>query len=144
MKRVSNINSPEINNWQIEKIRWAKLLLDHVSAIRSSRGEQRRKEIIRLENEIMLQIDPENYEEQIDMNILEANRDFIEKLERNFPSLSNTDLLIAGYLRMDFEKSVIAGLKGIDKKSVSMARYRLKKKLGLKSGNNLDSFLHKY
>ncbi len=123
---------------------WAEELLARVQAIRKSRGSNRAKELSRLESEILLHLDPKNNEALIDAKVKEANIDFLDKLYKRFPKLTENEMLFCAYIRMNFPHTDIASLKGIDSKSVNMARYRLKKKLGLEHNHNLDEYLQSF
>jgi len=48
---------------------------------------------------------------------------------------------LAAYIRMNFSSKEIANLLSITTKSVEMARYRLRRKLGLDHDQNLTEFL---
>ncbi len=57
-------------------------------------------------------------------------------------SLSALDQKYCAYLRMQLSTKEIANLLNIEPKSVRMAQYRIKKKLGLTEENDLKEFLH--
>ena len=131
----------ELTSDATRKRKWAERLLIRVQEIRKSRGANRSKEISKLESQILLLINPHENEELIDERIIEANEDFITILRKKFQNLTEGEILLSCYLRMELNSDIIASLKGIDIKSVNMARYRLKKKLGLADGQSLDTFL---
>lgn len=66
---------------------------------------------------------------------------FLEKLKLKFPDLSNGDMKLCTYLRMNMSSKEISQLMHITVKSVELSRYRLRKKLGLNHGENLYDFL---
>jgi len=126
------------------KKQWTETLLIRVKAIRKSRGTNRSKELSRLESEILLHMDPKHNEALIDEKILEANTGFIKKLKKRFQGLTENELLFCAYLRVNLSSADIAALKDINTKSVNMARYRLKKKLGIEPGQELDEFIRTF
>ncbi len=128
----------------IGKRQWAEGLLVSVQAIRKSRGANRNRELSRLESKILLHMDPKNNEALIDAKVKEANIDFFNKLYKRFPQLTENEMLFCAYIRMNIDSTDIASLKGIDSKSVNMARYRLKKKLGIQQEKDLDEYLQSF
>ena len=126
------------------KKQWTEALLTRVKAIRKSRGANRSKELSLLESEILLHMDPKHNEALIDEKILEVNKDFIKKLKKRFMWLTENELLICAYIRVNLSSTDIAALKDINTKSVNMARYRLKKKLGIEPGQELDEFIRTF
>ncbi len=123
------------------KRQWAQELLARVQVIRKSRGPNRAKELSRLETEILINLDPERNVELIDAKVKESNLDFIKRANKYFPKLSEKELLLCAYIRLNFNSKSIASMKGINGKSLNMARYRLKRKLGLTQNDDLDNYL---
>ncbi len=70
------------------------------------------------------------------------NKQFVEKLLAKFPHLSEGDRQMAIYYRMGLSTGEIAGITGKQAKTVTMARYRLRKELDLDNDTNLFSFLN--
>lgn len=69
------------------------------------------------------------------------HKDFQAKLEASFPDLTDQDKRLATLLRINLSSKEIASLMNIAPKSVEIARYRLRKKLNLSKGDNLNQFL---
>jgi len=70
-----------------------------------------------------------------------VHQDFLSNLKRRFPRLSANDLRLCAYLRMNIATKEIAKIMGISPASANKARYRLRKKLGLKKEDDLISFI---
>ncbi|MEO9484402.1 MAG: hypothetical protein ABJG47_13180 [Ekhidna sp.] len=66
---------------------------------------------------------------------------FFRKLRKYYPSISNSELRLCALLRLNKNLKEAAELLGISPDSVKTARYRLRKKLGLKTEDNLIDFL---
>jgi len=79
--------------------------------------------------------------EQFASHFNEINNDFLKKMKSRFPGLTNTDLKVCAYLQLNLSSKEIAQLMNISVKGVELSRYRLRKKLGLESGQNLVDFL---
>ncbi|MDO6737281.1 triple tyrosine motif-containing protein [Wenyingzhuangia sp. 2_MG-2023] len=66
-----------------------------------------------------------------------ADKDFIKKIKTEHPSLTNNDLRLCAYLRLNLSSKEIAPLLNISTKSVEVKRYRLRKKMNLTNEENL-------
>jgi tetratricopeptide (TPR) repeat protein/DNA-binding CsgD family transcriptional regulator len=66
---------------------------------------------------------------------------FFEKLEQQNPTLTASDKRLAGLVRMNLSNREISSLLNIEENSVKMAKYRLKKKLGLTDTQSLFTFM---
>lgn len=73
--------------------------------------------------------------------IEQVHKDFQIKLSVRFPDLTENEKRLATLLRLNFSTKEIATFMNISPKSVEIARYRLRKKLDLKAGENLTQFL---
>ena len=69
------------------------------------------------------------------------HKQFFRHLRDAFPNLTANDLKFCAYLRLNLSSKEIVNLTGISIRGVEGARYRLRKKLGLKEGDDLASFL---
>lgn len=81
---------------------------------------------------------------QFEVNFKELHNDFFENLLREFPKLTPKDLKLCAYLKMNLSTKEIAPLMAISVRGVEIHRYRLRKKLGIDSTQNLTNFLIKY
>ena len=58
-----------------------------------------------------------------------------------FPDLKKNDLKLCVYLRMGLSSKEMASLLNTSVRSIETARYRLRKKLSIGSGDNLLEFI---
>ncbi|RZK01753.1 MAG: transcriptional regulator, partial [Flavobacterium sp.] len=72
-----------------------------------------------------------------------VHSDFLVLLKARYPSLTASELKLCAYLRMNLSNKEIAQLVNISIRGVEIARYRLRKKLGLSKEMNLFEFLLK-
>lgn len=72
----------------------------------------------------------------------EVNNDFLTKLKKRHPALSNTDLKVCTYLKLNLSSKEIAQLLNISVRGVEISRYRLRKKLDLQAGQTLNEYLN--
>jgi DNA-binding CsgD family transcriptional regulator len=132
----------EIVSHTADKKQWAEELLYRIKSIRKSKGSARLSALNQLEKEILNHINPEKSLHAIWQKTNEMNREFYQQLKQQHPGLSKNELDFCGLIRMKFSMKDIALLKEIAIKSVNMARYRLKKKLGL--DHDLDEYLQSF
>ena len=72
----------------------------------------------------------------------EANQEFFQQLEEQFPNLSRNEKKLCGLLKLGLNNRELATLLNINPRSVEMARYRLRKKLSLTARQELVPYLH--
>ncbi len=67
--------------------------------------------------------------------------DFLKRIKEKYPELTINDQKLCAYLRMNLSTKEIVPLMNISIRGVEVARYRLRKKLGLDSSDNLNEFM---
>lgn len=72
----------------------------------------------------------------------EMDKDFIHKVETLFPTLSRNDIRLMSLIRMELPSGEISKILNITMDSLHKSRYRLRKKLGLGGGQNLEAFIN--
>ncbi len=90
-----------------------------------------------------------NISSEQDWQLFEANfnkvhEQFLKHLIEKYPDLSQGDLKLAAYLRMNLSTKEIAQLLNITQRSVELKRYRLRKKMNLDGVINLSEYMIKY
>jgi inorganic phosphate transporter, PiT family len=83
-----------------------------------------------------------NEKEDLYIRAEELHNDFLAKLEAGFPQLTDNEKRLAVFIRLNFSIKEVATLLNISPKSVEVARYRLKKTLGLSKDDDLILFIH--
>ncbi len=77
-----------------------------------------------------------------DTSFDEVHETFLKTLKSKFPSLSQDDLKLAAFLRMNLTSKEIAPLFNISIRGMENKRYRLRKKLRLESDVNLTDYFN--
>ncbi len=80
-------------------------------------------------------------EDQLFSRIEQINSGFFRKLDEKADSLTKSERRLASLVQMDLSNKEIGSIIGINAKSVTQARYRLKKKLSLDSEEDLTMYL---
>ena len=91
-------------------------------------------------NELNRVINSEKSYEEFDNMFVNVYHDFYQKLNQ-ISKLSQTDLRLASYIKMNHNNNEIANISGISLRTVESQRYRLTKKLNLDKDQDLNSFL---
>ncbi|MNL19531.1 bacterial transduction protein [compost metagenome] len=78
---------------------------------------------------------------QFSLHFDQVHNNFLDTLKQKFPHLSQNDLKMSAYLKMNLSSKEIAQLLGITIRGVEVGRYRLRKKLNLSSEVNLFDYL---
>jgi len=80
---------------------------------------------------------------ELNLQINQSNKVFFEKLLENYPKLTQSDLRLCAFLKMNMNTKEIANLTFKNPESVKVARSRLRKKLGLTHSNiNFNTFFN--
>ncbi|MCB0804603.1 MAG: tetratricopeptide repeat protein [Bacteroidales bacterium] len=77
-----------------------------------------------------------------EMRFQEVHADFYQQLISQFPDLSPNELKLCAFLRLNMSTKEISTITFQSPKSISMARFRLRKKMGIGSYDNLVTFLN--
>ncbi|MBX2845904.1 MAG: hypothetical protein KTR13_06775 [Saprospiraceae bacterium] len=93
-----------------------------------------------IDTTLRLQEDWEQFEHHFD----QVHGDFLSRLRRDFPKLSPNDQKLCAFLRLNLNTKEIANIMNVSSRGVEIARYRLRKKLGLEKGANLAKTILEY
>jgi DNA-binding CsgD family transcriptional regulator len=99
------------------------------------------EKIIRLfDKQLSSEDDWQTFETHFD----QAHQDFINRLKANYPNLTQSDLKLCAYLRLNISSKEIAHLLNISLRGVEVRRYRLRKRLNISTEENLYDFLLRF
>jgi DNA-binding CsgD family transcriptional regulator len=74
----------------------------------------------------------------------QAHENFFKRLKTSFPDLTQSDLKLCAYLKLNLSSKEIAPLLNISIRGVEIRRYRLRKRLGLSSDDNLVEYIMQF
>jgi len=74
----------------------------------------------------------------------QAHENFFKRLKQSFPELTQSDLKLCAYLRLNLASKEIAPLLNISIRGVEIRRYRLRKRLSLTSDDNLVEYIMQF
>lgn len=82
-------------------------------------------------------LDDRKQEEKLERFVSSDNKDFIDNLKSKYPSLTDTEIKLAMFIHLGISTRNIAQVTGQQVKTVSVARYRLRKTLGFDSDQEM-------
>jgi DNA-binding CsgD family transcriptional regulator len=74
----------------------------------------------------------------------QAHENFFKRLKQAYPELTQSDLKLCAYLKLNLASKEIAPLLNISIRGVEIRRYRLRKRLGLPPDTNLSAFIMQF
>ncbi|MCB0518478.1 MAG: hypothetical protein KDD27_06055 [Saprospiraceae bacterium] len=108
---------------------------------KSSETKQALEKIVKeIDSTLRLQEDWKQFEFHFDM----VHGDFLNRLREQFHDLTPNEQKLCAFLRLNLNTKEISNLMGISLRGVEIARYRLRKKLGIDQGQNLSKFILEY
>ena len=80
---------------------------------------------------------------EFEVRFQQVHADFYKKLNKQYPDLTPNELRLCAFLRLNMSTKDIAAITYQSLNSIDMARFRLRKKMGLDKDVNLVAFLIK-
>ncbi len=74
----------------------------------------------------------------------QAHENFFKRLKHSFPDLTQSDLKLCAYLKLNLSSKEIAPLLNISIRGVEIRRYRLRKRLSLSGDDNLVEYIMQF
>lgn len=138
LKKQLEERSNELTALTLKIVRKNKLIEEIRGKIQSSEAFRELKDIRRLLDQ-HLRVD-KNWEHFLEL-FETVHQDFYQKLSSHHGKLSASELRLCCLLRLNIPSKDIASMLGISNDSLRIARYRVHKKLNLKSGERLSQFI---
>lgn len=124
----------------LQKHNFIEELMENLEALKQS-PEQISTEIRRLGKMLDLQTAEDEKWETFKTYFSEVHNDFDQQLQAVAADISENDIRLASFLRMNLTTKEISSLLNVQPESVIKSKYRLKKKLGLDKEQDLNVFL---
>lgn len=124
------------------RLEFKQQLLDRLKKqILPEASELVKQKINSLTSELQLQVQTEEKLTGIQTKISEVNKGFDAKLRAQFPTLTKTEREICSLLRLNLSIKEIMTVRNASIDAIKSARYRIRKKLGLQAGEELENFI---
>jgi len=98
-------------------------------------------QVSKLNKSIVKEVNTDKSWKDLEKHIKNVHFEFLKRLKEKYPSISPRELDLSTYLLMNMSTKEIAEIMNISTGGVELARYRLRKKLGLNKKENLIGFL---
>jgi DNA-binding CsgD family transcriptional regulator len=120
-----------------------KIREDILQTMRSDTPENKEKNLKRIIKLIDLEVKPDQNWTQFEQLFNQIHENFLQRLKETYPELTNRDLKLCAYLRMNLNSKEIAPLLSLSVRGVEDLRYRVRKKMNLDTEVNLSEFILK-
>ncbi len=146
MKAENTDQSRELAKYSMELMRNNETLQELKKEL-SKIGDSNRKDrgvlkaISKVDKNLDQQEDPQTI---FNYHFDQSNIELSNALKLEFPNLSPGDLRLSAYLRHNMSSKEIAEILHVSVRSIEVKRYRLRKKLGLDTSDNLSEFIIQY
>ncbi|WP_109744364.1 triple tyrosine motif-containing protein [Arcicella aurantiaca] len=135
----------ELVNNSLQVVKKNKILNDIITKMKNieteSLEESVKVQFIKLNKSIVKEVNSDKSWKNLENHIKNVHYDFLKRLKEKYPTISPRELDLSTYLLINMSTKEIAELMNITPEGVELARYRLRKKLGLNRKDNLISFL---
>lgn len=108
------------------------------------KAQDTRKALERIIKEIDTTLKLQEDWKQFEYHFDRVHGDFLSRLTNEFLDLTPGEQKLCAFLRLKMDTKEIANLMSISLRGVEVARYRLRKKLGLNKWQNLSKFVLEY
>ncbi|KGO91348.1 triple tyrosine motif-containing protein [Flavobacterium subsaxonicum] len=105
------------------------------------KNEESRKKLLQIFQKLNQHKIGEEYMEVFDVNFEKVHHNFFQKLKALNPTLTQRELRLCAFVKMNLSNKEISPLLGISLRGIENARYRIRKKLNVASEDNFTAFL---
>ncbi|MEN2399625.1 triple tyrosine motif-containing protein [Flavobacterium sp. MC2016-06] len=98
-------------------------------------------QVSKLNKSIVKEVNTDKSWKDLEKHIKNVHFEYLKRLKEKYPTISPRELDLSTYLLMNMSTKEIAEIMNISTGGVELARYRLRKKLGLNKKENLIGFL---
>ena len=144
LKQQLEVKTKELSTHTLNLIR-NNQLLEHLRSTLQAMVKEDKRDQKRQMQQIILQINEsfnhEQHWKEFTAAFEQVHQSFFEKLKTYSSELTSTDMRLIAMLKINLDSADIAILLGISTDSLRVSRYRLRKKLNIKQGENLTAFI---
>lgn len=139
--------SKELANYTMLLVKKRELLADiheELKEIKEAvRNDVSRQKLRDLLKKINFNLADEEHLQVFESNFERVHHEFFTELKTNFPDLTQKELRLCAFVRMNLTNKEIASILNISVRGVETARYRLRKRLSLNHEEDMAGFLDK-
>lgn len=106
-----------------------------------AKNDGSRKKVREMISKISQHMTDEGYLHVFEANFEKVHQDFFKQLKTTFPDLTQKELRLCAFVKMNLSNKEIAPMLNISVRGVETSRYRIRKKLNLEYESNLVEYL---
>jgi len=125
----------------VQKNEAMKELQNKVRSIRKEDVEDVSRSLQKIQNMVDYSFNLDEDWKQFKIYFEEVHTGFFDALKQQYPDLTSSELRLSALAKLNLSIKETATILGITPNSVKTARYRLRKKLGMKTEENLTEFM---
>jgi len=129
--------------YQLKKNNFIATVSKKLKEINLSLSSTHKKSLLNVVRELEANMSKETWEE-FEYRFNAVHNDFYDNLIRDFPGLTPNELKLCAFLKLNMTSKDISTITYTTPQSITVARHRLRVKLGLSRDANLITFLAKY
>jgi tetratricopeptide (TPR) repeat protein/DNA-binding CsgD family transcriptional regulator len=129
--------------YQLKKNNFIATVSRRLKELNLSLTSTNKKVLLNIVKELEANMSKETWEE-FEYRFNSVHNDFYNGLLRDFPNLTPNELKICAFLKLNMTSKDISTITYTSPQSITVARHRLRTKLGLSRDDNLITFLSKY
>jgi DNA-binding CsgD family transcriptional regulator len=144
LKNELDLKSQSLTNsalHMIQKNEFLSEMRSQLKDLKKAQADTVQKKIKRLIKSIDLNFNMDDDWQEFESIFQQVHSDFFRKLNDMYPSLSASEVRLCAMIRLNLQSKDMAAIMGISQDSLRIARYRLRKRLGLERGANLYNFI---
>jgi len=144
LRNVNNMLAATTMNLVV-KNEFMENIKDEIKEVKINRNaENTQKALDRIIKEIDTTLKVQDDWKQFEYHFDQVHGDFLTRLTQEFTELTPGEQKLCAFLRLKMDTKEVANLMNISLRGVEVARYRLRKKLGLDKHQNLSKFVLEY
>ncbi len=118
-------------------------ILKEVKNLENTEPEHIKKELVNLKIQLINAISTESDWENFRLFFEKVNPNFFVRLKEKYPNISKKDEKLCALIRLNMDINEAASVLNVDSNSIRIARYRLRKKMGLNPDDDLYEIIRK-
>lgn len=126
-----------------ETLQTVKKELQNILSLLPRTSSDAKKAIQELQGKVNVDLRSDDVIKRVEEEFDLAHNDFIKNLRKRFPDLTNNEVLMCAYIKLNLSTKEIAPLLNISVRGVETMRYRIRKKFNLEREESLTDFLTK-
>ncbi|HYC85052.1 MAG TPA: triple tyrosine motif-containing protein, partial [Chryseosolibacter sp.] len=141
------MKSKELANYTMLLVKKRELLIslqEKLNNLRNNvRSDEARVGVNELQKMISFNLQSEEHLKVFEANFERVHSEFFRQLRKAFPDLSNKELQLCAFIKMNLTNKEIASILNLSVRGVESQRYRLRKRLAMSQDEDMAAFLEK-